>query len=86
MMTTPFPGTRRPARRRRNRWSRRLGLALALGLTVAAASASPAGADEAEPSNGVPDLGANITVFDPSMPVGEIQAILDATHAAQVDN
>ena len=86
MTTTPFPGTRRPARRRRNRWSRRLGLALALGLTVAAASASPAGADEAEPSNGVPDLGANVTVFDPSMPVGEIQAILDATHAAQVDN
>ena len=33
-----------------------------------------------------PGLGANVTVFDPSMPVDEIQAKLDATHAAQVDN
>ena len=32
------------------------------------------------------DLGRNVTVFDPSMPVGEIQTILDATYAKQVDN
>src|SRR3954447_12025158 len=34
----------------------------------------------------VPDLGPNVTVFDPSMPVSEIQAKLDAAYAAQVDN
>ena len=31
------------------------------------------------------DLGPNVTVFDPDMPVEQIQATLDATHAAQVD-
>ncbi|WP_405394791.1 adenylyl cyclase [Microbispora hainanensis] len=35
---------------------------------------------------GVPDLGPGVTVFDPSMPVDQIQATLDAAHAAQVDN
>lgn len=33
-----------------------------------------------------PDLGPNVIVFDPSMPVGEIQATVDAIHAQQVDN
>ena len=32
------------------------------------------------------DLGQNVTIFDPSMPVGEIQATLDATYAKQVNN
>jgi hypothetical protein len=32
------------------------------------------------------DLGTRVTVFDPSMPVATIQAILDATYAKQVDN
>ncbi len=32
------------------------------------------------------DLGPNVTVFDPGMPVSEIQTILDATYAQQVDN
>jgi hypothetical protein len=32
------------------------------------------------------DLGPNVTVFDPSMPISQIQATLDATVAAQVDN
>ena len=49
---------------------------LALGVGVPAASAqSPAQA-----------LGPNVTVFDPSMPVGEIQAKVDAIHARQVDD
>ncbi|MBY8852047.1 hypothetical protein K7G98_28715, partial [Saccharothrix sp. MB29] len=39
-----------------------------------------------QPRRGTPDLGVNVTVFDPGMPVAEIQATLDATHAAQVDN
>jgi hypothetical protein len=54
-------------------------LAASLSVTGTAAAAPPPGDDS-------PDLGANVTVFDPSMPVSEIQAILDATHAAQVDN
>jgi hypothetical protein len=33
-----------------------------------------------------PSLGATTYVFDPSMPVGEIQAAVDAIHARQVDN
>ncbi|GAB3841204.1 hypothetical protein GCM10029963_11720 [Micromonospora andamanensis] len=33
-----------------------------------------------------PNLGPNVTIFDPSMPVSQIQATLDAAHAAQVDN
>ncbi|HEV2783469.1 MAG TPA: hypothetical protein VGX25_29135 [Actinophytocola sp.] len=38
------------------------------------------------PQSGAPALGANVTVFDPGMAVGEIQAILDAAHARQVDD
>lgn len=36
--------------------------------------------------HGPRSLGENVTVFDPSTPVEQIQAALDATHAAQVDN
>jgi hypothetical protein len=36
--------------------------------------------------HGPQSLGENVTVFDPSTPVEQIQATLDATHAAQVDN
>ena len=32
------------------------------------------------------DLGPNVTIFDPSMPVSDIQAALDATYTEQVDN
>src|SRR6266542_6200493 len=34
----------------------------------------------------LPDFGPNVIVFDPSMPVSQIQATLDAAHAKQVDN
>jgi hypothetical protein len=58
-----------------------IGVALAAAVPLTGtASAAPQQADDG------PDLGAKVTVFDPSMPVSEIQAILDATHAAQVDN
>jgi len=40
----------------------------------------------AQEAGGIPELGVNVTVFDPSMPVDQIQATLDATHAVQVDN
>lgn len=67
---------------------RRLGRALTLGLvlTTAAAMAAPTAATATPPRHGAVNLGANVTVFDPAMPVEEIQATLDAAHAGQVDN
>ena len=61
--------------------------AAAVGVVLVAA-VSLAGTAAAAPGKAPdsPDLGVNVTVFDPSMPVSEIQATLDATHAAQVDN
>jgi hypothetical protein len=32
-----------------------------------------------------PAFGPNVTVFDPGMPVSQIQATVDAVHAQQVD-
>ncbi|WP_211770855.1 hypothetical protein [Kutzneria sp. CA-103260] len=74
-----------------------LGLALATTLPAAAttlpaaATTLPAAAATAAPTSqfhpgGAPDLGGNVTVFDPSMPVGQIQAALDKAYATQVDN
>jgi hypothetical protein len=55
-------------------------LALAMtAMLTGTAAASP-------PAHGPQGLGSNVTVFDPGMPVEQIQATLDATHAAQVDN
>jgi hypothetical protein len=59
-----------------------VGAALAAAVTLA--GTAPAASQEA--GDVVPDLGDNVTIFDPGMPTSEIQAILDATHAAQVDN
>ncbi|MFG1953875.1 adenylyl cyclase [Micromonospora sp. NPDC048830] len=83
-MTTPTPGGEGtptgPPRRRP-------GLAVALGLALTTALATPGlSAAASPPDGGIVDLGPNVTVFDPAMPVGEIQATLDAAHAAQVDN
>ncbi|MBI5103841.1 MAG: adenylyl cyclase [Solirubrobacterales bacterium] len=47
-------------------------IALLLGATANAHAAPP-------------PLGPNVIVFDPSMPVGQIQATVDAIHAQQVD-
>ncbi|GLH96889.1 adenylyl cyclase [Phytohabitans aurantiacus] len=71
----------------RTRTSRAVTLGLILA-TVAAASpaASPAASAAAAPSHGgAQSLGPNVTVFDPGMPVGQIQAALDAAHTSQVD-
>ncbi|NYJ05242.1 adenylyl cyclase [Petropleomorpha daqingensis] len=57
----------------------------ALVLAVAVVPAGTAGAAPPAPP-GVPDLGPNVHVFDPSMPVAEIQAAVDAVYARQVDN
>ena len=69
--------------------ARRLGRLFALGSAlVLAASMTVTTADAAPASHGAPatSLGPNVTVFDPGMPVADIQATLDAVHAAQVDN
>ncbi|TDV43547.1 adenylyl cyclase [Actinophytocola oryzae] len=59
---------------------RRMGRVLVLAVVVAAAVTVPAA--QASPP---PNLGPNVTVFEPSMPVEQIQATLDAAHARQVD-
>ena len=58
-----------------------IGVALAVAVSLPGTATAGVQADD-----GNPDLGPNVTIFDPSMPVSEIQATLDATHAAQVDN
>ncbi|MEO6084552.1 MAG: hypothetical protein ABIQ18_15740 [Umezawaea sp.] len=66
---------------------RRLGRVLAIGLAVTLVGATTATAAPGTESHTKPQgLGANVTVFDPTMPVAQIQATLDATHAKQVDN
>jgi hypothetical protein len=57
-----------------------LALVLAALFAPAATGGSPA---TAAPS--VPGFGQNVTIFDPSMPVSQIQATFDAIHAQQVD-
>jgi hypothetical protein len=75
-MKTPHPRRARPG--------------ILLGLVVAVVAAMTATGASAAPGHhhggGRQDLGGNVVVFDPSMPVSQIQATLDATHAAQVDN
>jgi hypothetical protein len=73
-------------RRRRRSWL--LAPALVVALVAAAAATAMTGTAAAgpQPQLGSAVLGQNVTVFDPSMPVSQIQAILDATHAAQVNN
>ena len=73
----------------RRRGPRRLPglLAVTVALTVAPATVGVAAAAPPQDVSATqPDLGANVTVFDPSMPVAEIQAKADAIHAQQVDN
>jgi hypothetical protein len=84
-MTTKHAGRVGSPRRRSAGW--RVGRAFILGLvlTIAGATTGPA-ASATPPRAGTPGFGPNVTIFDPSMPVSEIQARLDATHAAQVDN
>jgi len=62
--------------------------ALTLGLvlaTVTAATGTAAVAAPPSPATPASVFGPNVTIFDPSMPVSQIQATLDATHTAQVD-
>ncbi len=59
-------------------------LALVLMVVVAGSTASAAPLVGAS-AQSAPDLGANVTIFDPSMPVSQIQATVDAIYAQQVD-
>ena len=57
-------------------------LSLALALVALASSVGAGGSSAATPTS---PFGPNVIVFDPSMPVGQIQATFDAIHAQQVD-
>ena len=57
----------------------------ALVLVVIWAGVSAGGSTAIAAPSG-PHFGPNVTIFDPSMPVGEIQATVDAIHARQVDD
>src|SRR5690606_1725033 len=81
-MTTQHPKSSTSRWRSRRRL---LGRAFVFGVVVVA-TATTVGTAAAAPKHKSVDLGPNVTIFDPSMPVSEIQAILDATHAAQVDD
>jgi hypothetical protein len=87
---------RRPARRTRGSAIVLSSVAVVAGLLVAAAPADASGSSgpalqgdhlaAAQPAAGDPDLGPNVYVFDPSMPVSQIQATVDAISARQVPN
>jgi len=89
----PVPPARPVSRRR----SRRLLLGLiavalvavapGAGLAAATPAATPAlDSQAARAAAQQPDFGPNVQVFDPSMPVSQIQATVDAIAAQQVDN
>jgi hypothetical protein len=59
-------------------------LSVALALIALLLSASNGGS-AARAASLAPAFGPNVTVFDPSMPVSQIQATIDAIHAQQVD-
>jgi hypothetical protein len=65
-------------------------VALAVSVPGAAAAAPPAavenGAALAPSDQGQPDFGPNVQIFDPSMPVSQIQAAVDAVATQMVDN
>jgi hypothetical protein len=61
--------------------------ALFLSSLVGALSWSGTAAASPPPGHGgQPDFGPNVTIFDPSMPVADIQAVVNAIRDKQVDN
>ena len=63
-----------------------LGVAIALTAGALAAPGVASAGPDYRPSGGQPDFGPNVKIFDPSMPMDQIQATVDAIHAQQVDN
>src|SRR6186997_1138820 len=79
--------------RRANRGSYRRLLAglVAVVTAIAATCLTVPGAAAANPPSyrppaGTPDFGPNVKIFDPTMPIADIQATVDAVYAEQVDN
>ena len=63
------------------------GLALLVAVATTLSGTAAASAATTPPTSATnPNLGPNVIVFDPSMPVSEIRARVDAIHAQQVDN
>ena len=83
-MTTRPSGVRRLAGRRYLAGT--LALALIVTATGTLTGSAAAAAPATRPGPTGPNLGANVTVFDPATPVEQIQATLDAAYAKQVDN
>lgn len=80
--------SRTPDRPRTPVRARHVTRVVALGAALATAVTAGIGSAAAAPTHrpgGQVDLGANVIVFDPSMPVAEIQAVVDTVHARQVD-
>ena len=88
-MTSPphDADARRLATSGRGRRALGRGFALTVALVVALSGAATATAAPPPTTSATnPGFGPNVIVFDPSMPVSEIQATVDAIHARQVDN
>src|SRR5258705_8200392 len=92
-MAIDTPGSAAPAggsipsrRRRYTRWL--VGAATVLLAAAAINTSGIASADTvpATAGYGQPDFGPNVKIFDPSMPISDIQATVDAIHSQQVDN
>lgn len=69
--------------------ARRFGGRLALlgaGVLIVAGAAPAAASPHHGNDDGAPDFGPNVTIFDPSMPLAEIQAEVDALADQQRDN
>ncbi len=63
------------------------GLGAASGAAAAPLEQAPvAGAHQAAPALGQPDLGRNVYIFSPSMPQAQIQATVDAIASQQISN
>ncbi|MBV9791259.1 MAG: adenylyl cyclase, partial [Chloroflexi bacterium] len=60
-------------------------LALTLSATNGTVTASATQLDRL-PAQSQPDFGPNVIIFDPSMPVSQIQATFDTIHAQQVND
>ena len=58
---------------------------LSLALVIALVSSASTSGSTASGARAAPAFGPNVIVFDPSMPIGQIQATVDAIHARQVD-
>jgi len=76
--------TTRAGRQFRRQFGRMLAIGVAVVTVGSLTGTSASAATHAKPA--APAFGSNVTIFDPSMPVADIQAKLDAAAAKQVDN